>query len=336
MPATPQRAAFLAAQVEAIHRNLRLLEHTVTGPNGLTTELLSLRQAVPAPAAAEERDRAAFQDIGGPGRNLRQAGLGAHSLIIQTIDLLGTISPAGEETLPEDWRYRANKVLDLIAERLGADIRRDTAAAVAGVYVIVDPEHTNGRPVTQVAGAALQGGASTIQYRDKKSEKGTVLTTSREIAALCKQAGAVFIVNDHADIALLAGADGLHVGQNDIPIREARKVVRSHQIIGKSNALVREALEAEAEGADYIAVGAMFETTTKSNTRPAGIETLRQVKRSTLAPVIAIGGINHSNVAQVAEAGADAICLASAVTKADDPEGATRQLARLFNSARKK
>ena len=336
MPITPQRAAYVAAQVEAIHRNLNLLQHIDTGPIGLTTDLLSLRQAAPAPAAAEERDRIAFQDISGPGRNPRHAGLGAHALIVQTMELLAKTASSGEGPLSTDWRYRANKVLDRITERLGADIRRDTAAAMAGVYVIVDPEHTNGRPVTQVAGAALKGGASTIQYRDKKSEKGAILATSSEIAALCKKAGAVFIVNDHADIAVLAGADGLHVGQKDIPVREARKVVHARQIIGKSNALVQEALEAEAEGADYIAVGAMFESATKSNTRPAGIETLRQVKRSVLAPVIAIGGINHSNVAQVAASGADAVCVASAVTKADDPEGAARRLVELFNAAKKK
>lgn len=336
MPATPQRASYIAAQVEAIHRNLRLLEHIVTGPIGLTTDLLSLRQAAPASATAEERERTAFQDISGPGRNPRQAGLEAHGLIVRTMALLAKTAPDGTDPLSADWRYRASKVLDRIAERLGSDIRRDTAAAMAGVYVIVDPEHTNGRPALQIAAAALKGGATAIQYRDKKSEKGAILAASREMAALGKKAGAVFIVNDHADIAVLAGADGLHVGQKDIPVRESRKVVQAHQIIGKSNALVQEALEAEAEGADYVAVGAMFETATKSNTRPAGIETLRQVKRSVLAPVIAIGGINISNVAQVAEAGADAVCVASAVTKADDPEAAARRLVEMFNAARKK
>jgi thiamine-phosphate pyrophosphorylase len=187
-----------------------------------------------------------------------------------------------------------------------------------------------------VAAAAVNGGAAAVQYRDKKSEKGAVLKEAREVAAICKGSGAVFIVNDYADIALLADADGLHVGQKDLPVREARRVLEPQQAVGKSNALVHEALEAEADGADYIAVGAMFETNTKANTRPAGLDILRQVKRSVAAPVVAIGGINHSNVGQVAEAGADSVCVATAVTRANDPEAATRQLLELFNAARKK
>ena len=335
MPDSTQRAAYLAAQGEAVHRNLRLLEHIVTGPIGLTTDLKSLREAMPVPAAHDERDRVAFQDLGSPGRRPRDAGLAAQELIVATMDILGRVSPGGDP-LPAEWRSRALKVLERVGERLGADIRRDTAAAMAGVYVIVDPEHTAGRPAAAIAEAALRGGATAIQYRDKKSEKGAVLATARQIAGLCKTSSAVFIVNDYADIARLSGADGLHVGQKDIPVREARRVLEPRQIVGKSNALVQEALEAEAEGADYIAVGAMFETDTKANTRPAGLETLRQVKRSVAAPVIAIGGINHSNVAQVAEAGADGVCVVSAVTLAGNPEDAARRLAGLFQAAKKK
>jgi thiamine-phosphate pyrophosphorylase len=291
---------------------------------------------MPVPLASEDRDRLAFQHLGEPGRAPRPLGLAAQALLTATMDLLSKTAPAGEDPLSADWRSRANKVLERVAERLGADVRRDTAAAMAGVYVIVDPEHTEGRPVTQVAEAALKGGASAVQYRDKRSEKGAILATAREIAALCKKSGAVFIVNDYADIARLSGADGLHVGQKDIPVKEARKVTLPSQVIGKSNALVQEALEAEAEGADYIAVGAMFDTATKPNTRPAGVETLRQVKRSVAAPVIAIGGINVSNVVQVAAAGADAVCVATAVTKAGDPEAACRSLLDAFNAAKKK
>jgi thiamine-phosphate pyrophosphorylase len=332
---TPQRAAFLAAQVEAVHRNLRLLEHVVTGPIGLTTDLKSLREAVPSAAAMEDRERQAFQDFP-PGRTPREAGIAAQRLINGTLDLIASTALNGSDPLSADWRYRAARVLQRVAERLGADARRDTASSMAGVYVIVDPEHTNGRPVIAVAEAALRGGAAAVQYRDKRSEKGAVLATARQLAAACSKAKAVLIINDHADIAVLAGAGGLHVGQKDIPVREARRVLSPGQVIGKSNALVQEALEAEAEGADYIAVGAIFETATKANTRPAGLETLRQVKRSVAVPVVAIGGINEGNAAQVAEAGADVACVATAVTRADDPESAARRLAEAFQSARKK
>ncbi len=289
---------------------------------------------MPLPAAAEERDRTAFQDLSLSSRGPREAGLRAHDLVTLALGAIAAASPAGEDALPAEWRSRAQKVLDRVLDRLGADLRRDTAQAMAGVYVIVDPEHTERRPIAQVVAAALAGGASAIQLRDKRSEKGALLKTATEVARLCKQAGAVFIVNDYADIARLCGADGLHVGQKDLPVNEARRVLEPRQITGKSNALLREALDAEAEGADYVAVGAMFETNTKADTRPAGIETLRQVKKAVAVPVVAIGGINPSNVAQVAHAGADAVCVATAVTKASDPQSACRQLRELFDQAK--
>jgi thiamine-phosphate pyrophosphorylase len=140
----------------------------------------------------------------------------------------------------------------------------------------------------------------------------------------------VFILNDWADIARLAGTDGVHVGQKDIPVREARKLLTDGQLTGTSNALHQEALDSESEGADYIAVGAIFPTSTKQDTRPAGIATLKQVKAAVGVPVVAIGGINESNIKQVADAGADSACVASAVTLAEDPEQATKRLVELF------
>ena len=137
-------------------------------------------------------------------------------------------------------------------------------------------------------------------------------------------------MNDYADVARIVDADGLHVGQNDLPVAAARQVLAPHQVVGTSNALVQEALDSEAATADYIAVGSIFPTTTKQDTRPAGIETLAEVKRSVGVPVVAIGGINHDNASSVAAAGADAICVATAVTTAGDPERATRTLASAF------
>ena len=110
----------------------------------------------------------------------------------------------------------------------------------------------------------------------------------------------------------------------------ARQVLAPHQVVGTSNALLQEALDSEAATADYIAVGSIFQTATKADTRPAGLETLAEVKRSVGVPVVAIGGINHDNASSVASAGADAICVATAVTTADDPERATRTLASAF------
>jgi thiamine-phosphate diphosphorylase len=329
-----QRNAYVGAQVEAIHRNLRFLEAVVTAPIGLTTDLKSLREAMPVAGAAEERDRQAFHDLTGPGADPKATGLMASVLVKATLELLADLAPGELSPLAVDWQTRAAKVIDRVGERLGADARKRISQSIAGVYVIVDPEHTNGRAVEEVTESALRGGAATIQLRDKKRDKAAMLDSAISIREMCGKTGAVLIVNDHADIARLADADGLHVGQADLPIHQARRILRPAQIVGKSNALAQEALESEADGADYVAVGAMFETQTKSNTRPAGVETLGKVKRSVGVPVIAIGGINATNARQVIDAGADAICVASAVTLAQDPESATRALAALFGDSR--
>ena len=119
---------------------------------------------------------------------------------------------------------------------------------------------------------------------------------------------------------------------NDLPIEEARAILRPHQIIGRSNALLEEALESERQGADYLAVGAIFPTDTKEKTRPAGLETLEQVKARVSVPVVAIGGINKDNVIQVMQAGADASCVISAVIGDPDPEEAARRLVESMSS----
>ena len=326
-----QRNSYLKAQIEAVHRNLRFLEVVATSPIGLVTDLKSLREALPSELAGEERDRQAFLDVTGRGKDPRREGLLASDLVKRTIKLIGALTPEDEHALSADWVSRAAKVLDRVTDRLGGDIRQATAAGFDGIYVIVDPEHTNGRPVIEVTAAALAGGACAIQLRDKSGSRRETLETARRIQEMCSQAGAVFIVNDWVDIAALVEADGVHVGQNDIPVGTARGVLAGGQIVGTSNALQQEALDSESEGADYIAVGAMFPTGTKQDTRPAGVETLRQVKVSVGVPVIAIGGINVGNIGQIAAAGADSACVATAVTKADDPEAATRELVGLFS-----
>jgi thiamine-phosphate pyrophosphorylase len=328
-----QRNSYLKAQVEAVHRNLRFLEVVATSPIGLVTDLKSLREALPEEMTElpdEERDRQAFLDVTSRGKDPRREGLLASQLAKQTIEMIDALTPDCEEALSADWTGRAAKVLARVTDRLGRDIRQVTAAWLDGIYVIVDPEHTNGRTVIDVASAALSGGACAVQLRDKSGSRGAILQTARRMQELCTQAEAIFIMNDWVDIAALVAADGVHVGQKDIPVDGARGLLNAGQIVGTSNALQQEALDSESEGADYIAVGAMFPTGTKQDTRPAGVETLRQVKASVGVPVIAIGGINAGNIGEIADAGADSACVATAVTMADHPEAATRELTSLF------
>jgi thiamine-phosphate diphosphorylase len=333
LPATPQRSEYIAAQFQAIHHNLRFLENVVTSPIGLTTDLQSLRESLPVPGATSDRDRAAFQDVA-RDRGARSLGVTARRLVSETIVLVGRLTPGDEPGLPPEWTGRAAKVLERIDARLGAEIRQAKARELRGLYVIVDPEQTNGRPVFEVAQAALEGGAIAIQLRDKKTDKGATVTTASALAKMCAGKQALFFANDDADIARLSNADGLHVGQTDLPVSMARQILLPDQLIGTSNALFEEALASESHSADYIAVGRMYETGSKSNTRPAGIETLRKVKRSVGVPVVAIGGINDSNVAPVVQAGADAICVIRAVCGAADPAATARRLVDLIERSR--
>ncbi|MCI0808152.1 MAG: thiamine phosphate synthase [Chloroflexi bacterium] len=204
---------------------------------------------------------------------------------------------------------------------------------MTGIYVIVDPEHTNGRSVVDVAGAAFESGASVVQLRDKLSPRRQIAECAVQIQNLAHHEGKLFIVNDHADIARIIGADGLHVGQNDLRVEDCRLVLDDRQLVGTSNALLSEAEESQRTGADYLAVGAIFTTSTKTDTRPAGLDTLRAVRESCSIHVVAIGGINASNLVSVMEAGANSICIATAITMAADIGAATSELVDLFERA---
>jgi thiamine-phosphate pyrophosphorylase len=205
--------------------------------------------------------------------------------------------------------------------------RRQT---IRGLYVIVDPQQTRGRDSVEVARWALAGGARIIQWRDKLRDKGEQLPAARAVRGLCASAGALFIVDDHVDLALACGADGVHLGQKDLPTEAVRPWAPAAFVIGVSSNNVEEARRAERDGADYAAVGSIFPTETKGATRPASLERLREIKQAVGVPVVAIGGINEANIDQVVEAGADAVAVISAVCAADDVGEAARRLASRF------
>ena len=206
----------------------------------------------------------------------------------------------------------------------------DNRNRLRGLYVIVDPEHTSGRSPEDITRAALAGGATVIQLRDKISDKGPMLETAIKVSELCKEAGALFFMNDHADVAVLSAADGLHVGQTDLPVAAAKKVLGPDQMIGTSNHAMQEALVSISEEVDYVAVGAIYGTATKEVTVSAGLETLAKIRGEIDCPIAAIGGINASNIGPVMAAGAEMACVISAVGMADDPEAATRELVALI------
>ena len=202
--------------------------------------------------------------------------------------------------------------------------------AIHGLYVIIDPDACAGRDAVEVGRLALEGGASMLQWRDKRHAKGEQIEAARAIRRLCSQHEAIFIVNDHIDLALVVAADGVHLGQKDLPLEAARPLVPDGFIVGVSTNNASEARRAQEAGATYVAVGSIFLTGSKETTRPASPERLREVKAAVDLPVVAIGGITASNVDEVLAAGADAVAVISAVCAADDPRAAAQELARRF------
>ncbi|MCH7718776.1 MAG: thiamine phosphate synthase [Chloroflexi bacterium] len=205
-----------------------------------------------------------------------------------------------------------------------------TASRIHGLYVIIDPDACAGRDPVDVARLALEGGASMVQWRDKRRDKGEQLPQAQAIRELCAQHGALFIVNDHVDLALVVNAGGVHLGQRDLPLAAARSLVPAEFIVGVSTNNAEEARRAQAGGASYVAVGSIFATGSKEVTRQADPERLREVKAAIDRPVVAIGGIDASNVDLVLAAGADAVAVISAVCAANDVRAAARELAGRF------
>jgi thiamine-phosphate pyrophosphorylase len=203
-------------------------------------------------------------------------------------------------------------------------------ARLRGLYIIVDPAACLGRNPLEIARQAIGGGARLLQLRDKVSEKGVQFPLAQALASLSRETGVPFIVNDHADLALAVGADGVHVGQKDLPVAMVRRVLGPELIVGASTNNPDEARQAEADGAHYVSVGRLFETGSKQDTRPATTDTIREVKASVSVPVCAIGGIKEANIAEVIAAGADMVAAISAVCASPDPREAARKLAEHF------
>ena len=221
-----------------------------------------------------------------------------------------------------------------LIEELGAAFRRQRAHRVRGLYVIIDPQVTNGRDPLEVATAAVSGGARMLQLRDKLRDKGTTLPLATHIQQLCHNNDVDLIINDHADLADVIGSAGLHVGQTDLPIAEARRVLSPMQVLGRSNHEIDELIQSQEMGADHVAFGAIYATGTKGVGRPPqGVSRLRDARGATQLPLVAIGGINAENLAPVVEAGADAICVTAAVGLAEEPEAAASRLVETIREA---
>jgi len=180
-------------------------------------------------------------------------------------------------------------------------------------------------------GAALRGGVDIVQLRDKEASREELLPLALELKEVCERAGAIFTVNDDVELARESGAHGVHLGQEDAPISEARRVLGEAAIVGRSAGSLEEAREAVEEGADYLGVGAVYATPTKPEGEVAGLELVRRLAGEGLpVPWFAIGGVTLETAPEVAEAGAPGFAVVRALMDAEDPEAAARELRSLL------
>jgi thiamine-phosphate pyrophosphorylase len=204
------------------------------------------------------------------------------------------------------------------------------------VYVISDRRAARERSILDIVRAAIRGGASVVQLREKSASTRDMVELGRALLEVTRPAGVPLIVNDRVDVALAIEADGVHVGHDDMPVALARRLLGPGRILGASPETLAEAREMEQDGADYLGVGDVYGTPSKADAgAPIGVAGLAEVMRAVTIPVVAIGGITAANAGPVVEAGAAGVAVISAVVGAADPEEAARRLKGIVEAQRR-
>jgi thiamine-phosphate pyrophosphorylase len=246
---------------------------------------------------------------------------------LRTIEeYLKTLSPTDAAAV-EAVRYRFYD----IEMRIARTMRPARRFAQVRLYVLVT-ESSCQRPWLEVAEGAIAGGADCLQLREKSLEGAELLRRARSLVELCRANGVLCIINDRPDIAVLADADGVHVGQEDLPVIEARKIVGPEKIVGVSTHNLAQAKQAVLDGADYIGVGPVFRSSTKTREILPGLGYAKAVAEQIALPAVAIAGITEENIVEVLATGVNAIAVTAAVAACDDPRAATERLKARLNS----
>lgn len=197
------------------------------------------------------------------------------------------------------------------------------------LYAVTDSAWVGRQTLYEQVECALRGGATCVQLREKHKTTDELLDEAIKFHKLCSSYNVPLIINDNTELAIKSGADGIHVGQDDMNVAELRKLVGDSLIIGASAHNVEEALQAERDGADYLGVGAVFATSTKSDASPLSMDTLRSITSAVSIPVVAIGGINREQILKLSGSGVDGVALVSAIFSAEDIESECRELSAL-------
>lgn len=194
------------------------------------------------------------------------------------------------------------------------------------LYAVTDRTWLDGRTLYDDVENALKGGVTLLQLREKNMSTEDFINSAKEIKSLCEKYNVPLIINDNVDVAKAVNADGVHIGQNDMPAHEARKILGENKIIGVTAKTVEQAQKAEKDGADYLGSGAIFSTTTKGDAKKMDMQTLKSITSSVNIPVVAIGGIDGDNVLQLKGTGIVGVAVVSGIFAQDDIETATKDL----------
>lgn len=203
------------------------------------------------------------------------------------------------------------------------------------LYLVTDRALARGRPTAEIVQEAVAGGVTCVQLREKDCGTREFLAEARKLLAILRPLGVPLIINDRVDVALAAGADGVHVGQQDMPLADVRRLGPAGWIIGVSAESLDDAVRAEQGGADYIGVSPVFATPTKADhASPLGLDGLRRIRAAVRIPLVAIGGLHAGNAREVIRAGAAGLAVVSAIVAADWPRAAAAELRREIEAAK--
>lgn len=203
------------------------------------------------------------------------------------------------------------------------------------LYLVTDRSLSLGRSTVDIVRAAVDGGATCVQLREKECSTRQFVAEARAVREVLAGTGVPLIINDRLDVALAVGADGVHLGQTDMHIADARRIVGSSMLIGISAECVEDAVRAEAEGADYVGISPVFSTPTKTDTAPAlGLEGVALIRAAVSLPLVGIGGVKPENAAEILRAGCDGVAVVSAIVSAPDPQQAAAELKTIIRQAK--
>lgn len=329
----------LDANANRAREALRVLEdyaRFVLGDENLSRELKDLRHQLSETLAPILPEAMVHRDVNGdigttiktPQEQARAdishvviaAGKRAGEAMRAIEEFLKTVSSADAGKV-EGFRYR----LYGIEQRIALTLRPHDRIGGARLYVLIT-ESACKQPWLRTAELAIEGGADCLQLREKDIADSELLDRATKLAGLCRKAGVLCIINDRADIAIAGGADGVHLGQEDMPALAARRILGSRKTIGVSTHNLSQARRAVTDGADYIGVGPIFPSSTKPRDFTAGLEYAAEAAREIALPKFGISGIGPENVDKVLAAGIFAVAVAASVTGADDPAGAARAI----------